>query len=78
MDATRKNTSVFLEGVFSRKERKAGRPTSVSATIDRSGHAVESVSSEASCRKGAIWFIRTASSLLAITISAILQQIQLL
>ena len=35
-----KNTSVFVEGVFSRKERKdrkAGGPTSVSATIDRSG-----------------------------------------
>ena len=35
-----KNTSVFLEGDFSRKERKdrkAGGPTSVSATIDRSG-----------------------------------------
>ena len=35
-----KNTSVFLDGVFSRKERKdhkAGGPTSVSATIDRSG-----------------------------------------
>ena len=40
MDAARKNTSVFLEGDFSRKERKdrkAGGPTSVSATIDRSG-----------------------------------------
>ncbi len=58
MDATRKNTSVFLDGAlphvgdlshaetrrdgefFSRKERKdhkAGGPTSVSATIDRSG-----------------------------------------
>ncbi len=35
-----KNTSVFLEGDFShkeQKERKAGGPTSVSATIDRSG-----------------------------------------
>ena len=40
MDATRKNTSVFLDGDFSHKEhkeRKAGGPTSVSATIDRSG-----------------------------------------
>ena len=40
MDVTRKNTSVFVDGVFSRKERKdrkAGGPTSVSATIDRSG-----------------------------------------
>ena len=40
MDATRKNTSVFLDRDFShkeRKDRKAGGPTSVSATIDRSG-----------------------------------------
>lgn len=58
MDATRKNTSVFLDGAFphvgdlshaetrrggeffsrkKRKDHKAGGPTSVSATIDRSG-----------------------------------------
>ena len=35
-DASHKKTSVFLEGDFSRKDRKAGGPTSVSATIDRS------------------------------------------